>query len=203
MENSSNTSNSDQEYPGLQIQNLRTALERGQMNTSLGNMNSDIQNFYHKLKEIQRSQPPSTPTQVNNTTTQDKPKSSFSIDSLAKSSKPSVNEANCESNNQCHSHQQLSAAGFNAQHQELYRKALENLHNAQRLQHVPSHGYYHIKYITFHFTYRCFPLLNGVSPANTTKIEHKLETNIWYRNQSNHGHTTKYVPNATTPYPTR
>lgn len=140
VENSSNTSNSDQEYPGLQIQNLRTALERGQMNTSLGNMNSDIQNFYHKLKEIQRSQPPSTPTQANTTTTQDKPKSSFSIDSLAKSSKPSANEANCESNNQCHSHQQLSAAGFNAQHQELYRKALENLHNAQRLQHVPSHG---------------------------------------------------------------
>ena len=157
MENSSNTSNSDQEYPGLQIQNLRTALERGQMNTSLGNMNTDIQNFYHKLKEIQRSQPPSTPTQVNTTTTPDKPKSSFSIDSLAKSSKPSANEA--QPNHQCHSHQQLSAAGFNAQHQELYRKALENLHNAQRLQHVPSHGYYHITYITI------FSLYNSVSPT--------------------------------------
>jgi len=136
VENSSNTSNSDQEYPGLQIQNLRTALERGQMNTSVGNMNTDIQNFYHKLKEIQRNQPTpaATPAPV------EKPKSSFSIDSLAKSSKTSDG---CCGGAQSHDHShhaQMSAASFNAQHQELYRKALENLHTAQRMQHVPQHG---------------------------------------------------------------
>ena len=87
-------------------------------------MNADIQTFYHKLKEIQRNQPPAAPAAPP----AEKAKSSFSIDSLAKSSKtePQINS-------------------FNAQHQELYRKALENLHNVQRLQqHVPSHGYHRI-----------------------------------------------------------
>ena len=43
MENSGNSSSgSDQEFPGLQIENLKNALERGQVQSSLG-VNPDIQ----------------------------------------------------------------------------------------------------------------------------------------------------------------
>lgn len=118
IENSS--SGSDQEYPGLQIENLKNALERGQVQSSFGMSHPDIQSFYHKLKEIQRNQP-------------EKTKSSFSIDSLAKSSAQTTSPTN-----QIH-HQIPRSNGFTTQHQELYRKALENLHTAQRTL-MPPHG---------------------------------------------------------------
>ena len=47
VENSGNSSSgSDQEFPGLQIENLKNALERGQVQSSLG-VNPDIQVFFN------------------------------------------------------------------------------------------------------------------------------------------------------------
>lgn len=126
VENSGNSSSgSDQEYPGLQIENLKHALERGQVQSSLG-VNPDIQNFYHKLKEIQRIQQP------------EKPKNSFSIDSLAKS----ASNQNSSSFAPPTPHA-ASANPFTMQSQEMYRKALENLHHSARTMTpgiVPTHG---------------------------------------------------------------
>ena len=109
----------------MQIENLKNALERGQVQSSFGMSHPDIQSFYHKLKEIQRNQP-------------EKTKSSFSIDSLAKSS------AQTTSPSQVH-HQIPRSNGFTTQHQELYRKALENLHTAQRTL-MPPHGYFQLQF---------------------------------------------------------
>ena len=47
VENSGNSSSgSDQEFPGLQIENLKNALERGQVQSSLG-VNPDIQVIFN------------------------------------------------------------------------------------------------------------------------------------------------------------
>ena len=96
-------------------------------------LNHNFQNFYHKLKEIQRIQQP------------EKPKNSFSIDSLAKSASnqsqsPFLNQSTAPL------HGQSAAPNpFTMQSQEMYRKALENLNHARSTMTpniVPTHGYF-------------------------------------------------------------
>lgn len=95
-------------FPGLQVRNLKNALERGQVGQSYDHlMRPDIKHLYNQFANE----------------AEHKKKFSFSIDSLAKSdSKTSQPPMNVGANH----------PNFTTQHQEIYRKALENLNRSQQ-----------------------------------------------------------------------